>query len=343
MRDELEIVNIIRKRFEASSPLVIRSIGDDAAVVKNDNRYYLYTTDFMVEDVHFSLTFETPYQIGFRLVSSNVSDIFAMGGEPEFMLLNIALRSILSQGFLDELMDGIEEGLKRYGLSLIGGDISESKDTLFFGATMMGYSRKPILRDGAMPGDRIYITGTPGDSRAGLELLKSINRPLDIRLNGINLTPEDKEILKSFNTETGSILYLMKRHLLPEPRPIHNTIKDIHSMIDVSDGLLIDLWRLCTESKVGADIYEERIPVSDELRVVSIDSGFDALNFALTGGEDYELLFTTSEEIDPSILSRMRITEIGMITEEGFNIIKKDGKRRPFIPEGFLHLRRHDS
>ncbi len=342
MRDEIEIIDTIRKRFNTYPPEVVRQIGDDAAVVRHDNRYLLYTTDLMVEDVHFNLTFETPYQIGFRLVSSNVSDIFAMGGEPEFMLLNIALREDLPPLFLDELMDGIEECLKRYGSSLIGGDISESINNIFLSATLIGYSMNPILRNGARAGDRIYLTGTTGDSGAGLELLKIIRKPLDIKLNQINLTPEDNKTLRSFSADMDSILYLLKRHLLPEPRPLHNILKDINSMMDISDGLSLDLWKLCRESGVGATIYEERIPLSDALKAVSTATGFDALNLALTGGEDYELIFTTSKQIDTSIIPEIKITEIGIITEEGFYIEKMNGRMEPLTPQGYVHLRKQN-
>ncbi len=342
MKDEIEIIDTIRKRFNTYPPSVVSQIGDDTAVVRHDNRYLLYTTDFMVEDVHFNLAFETPYQIGFRLVSSNVSDIFAMGGEPEFMLLNIALRKDLDFSFLDELMDGIEECLKRYKLSLIGGDISESKNNIFLGATLIGYSINPILRNGAMAGDRIYVTGTTGDSGAGLELLKRIKKPLNIRLNEINLTTEDYEMLKRFSADMDSVLYLLKRHLLPEPRPLHNILKDINSMMDISDGLSIDLWKLCKESGVGALIYEDKIPVSDALKEVSSATGLDALSLALTGGEDFELIFTTSKQIDTSLISEIKITEIGIIIEKDFYIEKMDGKKKSLTPQGYVHLRKHD-
>ena len=278
----------------------------------------------MVEGIHFDLSFMTPFQLGFKLVARNVSDIFAMAGEPEFLLLNICIP--LNDGlkdFLNPFFDGIEEGLKRYNVALIGGDFSSSPGRIYLSATLTGFSKKPVLRSGAGLQDRIYVTGTLGDSACGLEILK--RRP---------------------ELPSGTKDFLIRRHLMPEPQAVHRKVEKIHAMIDISDGLCLDLWRLCRESGAGAIIYEEKIPISAEMKEAATLLGMDPLGLALSGGEDYEMLFTTDE-----VLQIEGITEIGMIVhkEEGstagteIKIITRDGLIRPLKPEGYIHGERKTS
>lgn len=309
MKNELEIIEFIRERFFSADRGIIKGIGDDTAVLRPQDSPLLITTDMMVEGIHFDLSFITPSQIGYKLVARNVSDIFAMAGEPEFMLLNLCIPPDLGPAFIEELLEGIHKGVTKYGIRLVGGDFSSSPKGLFLSATLTGISPKPVFRSGAREGDYIYITGTIGDSACGLEILKQ----------GVPIPSEIK-------------LPLIKRHLTPEPSPLHKKIDSINAMIDISDGLSLDLWRLCRESGVGAIIYEERIPMSEEMIKASEILGVNPLQFALSGGEDYELLFTSGSSI-----KRDGITEIGMIIEEGLFILNKDGKKRPLIPEGYTH------
>lgn len=331
--DELEIVELIRKRFSDLSfskdpSRILKGIGDDAAVISPSRYGLLYTTDMMVEGIHFDLSFITPFQLGFKLVARNVSDIFAMAGEPEFLLLNICIpmncktsvgegtegpRSWRLEGFLNSFLEGVEEALKRYNITLIGGDFSSSPHRIYLSATLTGLSDKPVLRSGAMPGDRIYVTGTIGDSACGLEILK--RKP--------DLPSEIKD-------------FLQKRHLMPEPKAVHRKVRKINAMIDISDGLSLDLWRLCRESDRGALIYEEKIPLSPEMKEAAPRLSIDPLKLSLSGGEDYEMLFTTDE-----LLTIEGITEIGTITNKKglpeIKIVTRDGVIRPLKPEGYIH------
>lgn len=308
--NELELIELLRNRFSPKNQKVLKGIGDDAAVVGASHLVSLYTTDMMVEGIHFDLSFITPFQLGFKLVARNVSDIFAVGGEPEFLLLNLCLPEGTERDFVEKLLDGIEECTKRYSIDLIGGDFSRSPGHIFLSATLTGVTSRQILRSGARPGDNIYVTGTLGDAACGLEILKR-----EVRL--------EEEIKYP----------LIKKHLMPEPRPLHKEVKDIHAMIDISDGLCLDLWRLCDESKAGAILFEEKLPLSRELLYVSKILNTDPLTFALSGGEDYELLFTADK-----IIGVEGITEIGIIIEEkGLWITGKDGEKRPLRPEGFIH------
>jgi thiamine-monophosphate kinase len=309
----------------------------------------LVTTDMMVERVHFDLRFITPYQLGFKLISVNVSDIYAMGGQPAYVLLNIALTGNTEAGFVDGLFDGIQDALKAYRAVLIGGDLSASKKDLSLSATLIGYTRRHILRSGARAGDRIYVTGTLGESACGLELLKKINRPIVLR-HGPK-SPDFKDDTRK--TKTGGkssipdivsqrslkglswqvVEPVLRRHLMPTARSPKQYTGCASAMIDVSDGLLIDLTRLCEESRVGARICERKIPVSAGMKKVASSLGISPLRLALTGGEDYELLFTAPPG------KKVRAIYIGDIVKSGRTIADSEGIERTFSAEGYQHFR----
>jgi len=315
-KGELLIVEEIRRKFPSNSRIKV-GIGDDAAVFAPKSNLAL-TTDMMMEGVHFDLSYISPFQLGFKLISVNVSDIYAMGGKPLFALLSMALRADMEYIFFKKFMEGIKEASELYKISLIGGDISSTVSSLALCATLIGEVKNPIKRSGAKIGDNIYITGELGLSSAGLELLKKIKRPIDLE-KPIN-KPLKWDIMKP----------LLRSHLMPiavEP----SGLRDVNSMIDISDGLLIDLSRLCKESNLGAIIYEELIPLSPALRKTADYLGKDPLEFALSGGEDYELLFTSKK-------TQKNAIKIGTITKNGLYIIGKDGKKRPIKARGYEHF-----
>jgi thiamine-monophosphate kinase len=316
---ELKLLDGIRSRFSKKSRYVLKGIGDDAAVLSFGKGKVLATTDFMFEDVHFDLNLITPYQLGFKLVSVNVSDIYAMGGRPRFMLLGIAASPGTKETFLNRLLDGVAKALKEYDVSLVGGDISSGRK-LVLSATILGEAEKPVTRSGARIGEMIYVTGTLGDSACGLGLLKRIWKPVD--LNRPRNKPIKWSIMKS----------LLRRHLMPEARRPGTFIRHATSMIDVSDGLLLDLSRICLESGVGARIYENKIPISVQMKKAADFLGFDALSFALKGGEDYELLFTAPA------LRKVDATCIGEVTEKGIVMVDSIGEENPVSPEGYRHF-----
>ncbi|MEW6569842.1 MAG: thiamine-phosphate kinase [Nitrospirota bacterium] len=340
---ELALLDEIRKVFIKKSRDVIVGIGDDGSVVKPLKENLVFTTDMMVEDVHFDFAFATPFQIGFKLISVNVSDIYAMGGRPIYALLSIAAEKNTEKEVIDDLFRGVNTALDFYFTSLVGGDLSASNKYMSLSATVFGSVRKPVRRSGAKKGDIIYVTGTLGDSACGLELLKKIRRPLPF------------EYVKRTKSESWSVHFLgdfdalapalareglkrnmleplIKRHLMPTARNPAGFVKYVTAMIDISDGLLIDLTRLCNESNVGARIYAERIPISGALRKISSELDISPFRFALSGGEDYELLFTAppSKKID--------YPHIGEVTESGRVIVDSRGREKPFYAEGFQHF-----
>lgn len=329
---ELALIDKIRLRFARKSRAVVKGIGDDAAVLRGAARPLLATADMMVEGVHFDLRFITPRQLGFKLVSANVSDIYAMGGVPQFALLSIAVPGKTSGAFMDDFFDGVDEALRAYRVALIGGDISSSAGPAALSATVLGQADRPVFRSGARPGDKIYVTGTLGDSACGLRILKALGRTVDFR------RPLDFAGRGRNRRLTWAALEpLLRRHLLPEAR---KPLKGATAMIDVSDGLFIDLARLTDESGVGARVYLYRLPISDEMKRAAMFLGLDALELAVSGGEDYELLFTSRGRV-PIYRSRnslLRVTCIGEITKTGKVAVDEEGIERPFRPEGYRHF-----
>jgi thiamine-monophosphate kinase len=322
-KGEISLLERIRERFRANAKDLIAGIGDDSAVIVPRDRSLLLTTDLMTAGVHFDLDFTTYFQLGFKIISVNVSDIYAMGGTPRFVLLDIAAPGTTDDKMFDSFFDGVREAMRLYGVMLVGGDLSSSK-VLTISGTLVGYARKPVTRSGARPGDRIYVTGSLGESACGLELLKKIKKPV--------ATERGDRINRPLGWATMRPLLL--RHLMPEARKPGKISGVATAMIDVSDGLLIDLWRLCDESRVGARIYVKRIPISTQMKKVATFLNLDPYFLASTGGEDYELLFTA-----PPGRKVVNAHCIGEITDSERIFVGRDGTERPFSHEGYQHWR----
>jgi thiamine-monophosphate kinase len=360
---ELSLLEQIRKSFCKKSKNIIVGIGDDAAVLKPIDKKLLLTTDMMVEGVHFDLGFITPYQLGFKLTSVNVSDIYAMGGKPFYLLLNIAVNKDTNIKFIDSLLDGVKDAINLYDTILIGGDISATNTGIALSATLVGYTKKHIKRSGAKTGDRIYVTGFLGDSACGFELLKKIRKPVPIenivpppltpparggecfkipspsrgegKGGGASIDPEFWTMYSKMELSWNMVEPLLKRHLMPQARDPKKFAQYATSMIDISDGLLIDLSRLCSESKVGARIYIENIPLSPALKKTAAHLSISPIKLALSGGEDYEMLFTAPAT------KKVKAIHIGEITESERVIVDSSGRERPFSTKGYQHFRDH--
>ncbi len=351
---ELALLEKIRRTFSKKTEKVLVGIGDDAAALKPVNETILATTDMMVEKIHFDFRFITPYQLGFKLLSVNVSDIYAMGGRPFYVLLNLAVNRSTTTEFIDSFFDGVKDAVDFYDMILVGGDLSASNRDMSLSATVIGYVKKYIQRSGAKVGDKIYVTGNLGDSACGLKLLKKIRRPVPFFKNGSAISdqrttpPHPRGSRGGLNSELQMIEAafvrlglpwkvikpLIRRHLMPEARNPKNFIQAATSMIDVSDGLLIDLTRLCNESNVGARVYIENVPVSRELKKASSYLGTSPERLALSGGEDYELLFTAHPG------KKVKAIYIGDVIKSKKVIVDRSGREKPFSSEGYQHFRR---
>jgi len=318
---EIPLLEAVRKKFSRTVPGLVVGIGDDAAVIKPSKAPMLLTTDMMVEGVHFDLRWTTSFQLGFKLVSVNVSDIYAMGGRPRFLLLNFAAPKDFDTELFHNFFKGIRKALKTYSLDLIGGDISASEKVIL-SATVIGHARKILRRSGAQVGDCVYVSGYLGNSACGLQLMRRIKRTVEIEKN--------KRV--EYGPGWKVISPLLRRYLMPEVVPPDKFTDKATAMMDISDGLLVDLSRLCRESRVGVTIYEESIPMSRELKETAKLLKKDPLDLALGGGEDYELLFTAPEN------QRVDAFCIGMIMESGMKIVHKTGKTSTIVIKGYQHF-----
>jgi thiamine-monophosphate kinase len=318
---ELALLQRVRAAFHEKSRDVVAGIGDDAAVLRFTGKNLLATSDMMLEGVHFDLRLVTPFQLGFKVVSVNVSDIYAMGGKPSFALLDIAAPGDTDDSLLEGLFEGVRAGARSYGVFVVGGDISSSIKGLVLSASILGHAARPVLRSGARPGDKLYVTGSLGQSACGLELLRRIGRPVELG------RPLNRPL------KWAVMGPLLKKHLMPEAREPSGVLKAATSMIDLSDGLLMDLTRLCDESRVGARLYISRLPVSGETKAAAAFLGLDPYRLAVSGGEDYELLFTAP----PRRMVKAHL--IGEITASGRFVVDEHGAEGPMEPKGYEHFR----
>ncbi|GAB4537518.1 MAG: thiamine-phosphate kinase [Thermodesulfovibrionia bacterium] len=308
---EFGLIKRIERLCKKGSKGLIVGMGDDCAVIKPTNGFTLITSDMLIEGIHFDLKYTDLYQLGYKAIAVNISDVLAMGGMPRFFMLDIGIPEGFDSKDIEEIYEGITELAERFGVRIIGGDTSLSLNGLLLSGILIGEAERPIMRKGARVGDGIFVTGMLGDSAMGLELLR-----MGERLH---------------SRQRPSISYLIKRHLTPEPCAVINT-NGITSMIDISDGLLIDLSHICDESGVGAMIYKGCIPLSDELISVANGLNKDPYQFALRGGEDYVLLFTSHQD-------RRDAIRIGEIIRKGRYIIDEKGRRVPFKSEGYEHFK----
>ncbi len=310
---EFGLINSIQSQCRNTNSSVLLGIGDDAAAVTAQKDHTLITSDMMIEGVHFDLSFTTFHQLGYKFLAVNISDILAMGGKPEHFIVSIGVPDTVNAKDIEDLYSGILKIANKYNVSIIGGDTCASLQGLVLSGTLTGNARHFVTRSGARVGDSIYVTNTLGDSAMGLKLLNK----------------RRKRVHKFTPSSPG--LRVIKKHLMPDPAPL-GTVPALTSMIDISDGLLIDLSHICDKSKVGAMIYKERIPLSKELTISAKKVGIDPYLFALKGGEDYALLFTAPEN------NKIKAIKIGEIIKKGRYIIDSSGKRSTFKPEGYDHF-----
>ncbi len=289
---------------------VLVGIGDDAAVVKIGNKLAVITTDTLIEGDHFSLSYFSAEQVGMKAIEINISDIVSMGGKPKYALVSLALRRNMDIKFVDNLYKGMRKAASKYGVEIIGGNLTHAKQVMI-DIDMIGFVKKPelCLRSHAKPGDFIFVSGDLGASTAGLNL---------------------------FLRKIKGHEHVKKKHLEPKAQPekIRKFLKCIHAMEDVSDGLASEIMHICGQSRVGAVIYADNIPIRDETRKAAEAVNKDALDYALFGGEDFELVFTVSEKN----LKKARGYLVGEITARKGVRIYKGGKEKLLKKQGYDHF-----
>jgi thiamine-monophosphate kinase len=331
---EFGLIDRIAHLLPCSSPEVVVGIGDDVAVLKSPaSDYLLATCDCQVESVHFSKDVITPHQLGRRVVAINVSDIAAMGGEPAWALVSLVLPEEMEVSYIESLYEGMRAALDAFGGVIVGGNVSRSPDRFMIDFFLLGRvaPARLVLRSGARTGDAVLVTGHLGDSRAGFQCTRE---PC------LDISGEDRD-------------FLLTRHLTPRPRLKEGQLLAssglVHAMADVSDGLAADLGHICSASGRGARIFASALPISDACLRAARVAGADAARWAMTGGEDYELVFTTAPGDAPKLKQLIEegtstpVHIVGEILEDPDRreTVSADGEVRP-VPKsagGWDHFR----
>jgi len=317
-----DIVDRTKNPQDSSWQRLLIGIGDDAAAWQGDSSIQLATTDSLIQDTHFDLNVTTWEELGWKAIAVNLSDIAAMGGVPKYALISLALPGELETDCISSLYQGMAQIANQFGVAIIGGNIASASRTMIT-VTVLGSleSKSALTRSAALPGDQVAVTGYPGLSAAGLKMLKQ---------------------KLSFDAETSRLL--RRAHLQPTPRINEGQVLLRHGVkaaIDISDGLIADLTHICKASKVSARINKDSVPIHPILQ-----SNFksDCQQLALSGGEDYELLFTASSQIINQVKQAIScpVTVIGEITEGTpgqVTLIDAAGKSIPWRQGGWEHFK----
>lgn len=327
---EFGLIDHLTKNIEIHNASTIIGVGDDAAVIDHFGKQTVITNDLLIEGVHFDLMYTPLKHLGYKSVVVNLSDIYAMNATPTQVVLSIAFSNRFSVEALDEFYEGVYAACDAYGVDLIGGDTSSSQKGFIISCTAIGEISpdKYVKRNGAQKGNLVCVTGDLGAAYLGLTLLE---REKKIFLENPNIQP-DLEGEK----------YIVGRILKPEARKdiveffaqnnIHPT-----AMMDVSDGLSSEVLHICKQSKVGCMLYEDKLPIGEETKTAAFKFNLDPTACALSGGEDYELLFTVKQDDYDIISKNSEISIIGYITDEeaGVNIFTKGGNKYPVTAQGW--------
>lgn len=331
---EFGLIDRITKGITPVNKSTILGVGDDAAVVSYpEGEEQLVTTDLLLEGVHFDLTYVPLKHLGYKSAIVNFSDIYAMGGRPQQITLSLGVSSRFTVEHIESLVAGVRLACEEYGVDLVGGDTSASRQGLVISITCIGSVQKgkAILRSGAKPTDLICVSGDLGAAYMGLQLLEREKAA----------SAGDKDFVPDFSGKE----YLVERQLKPEARK--DIIETLHkegiqptSMMDVSDGLSSELLHICKASGVGCRIYENRIPIDYQTAVMAEELNMNLVTAALNGGEDYELLFTVPLTMHEKIERLQGVKEIGYITEAslGSAMITRDGQEFPLKAQGWNSL-----
>jgi len=331
---EFGLIEALTKDFKQVNASTIYGVGDDAAVIRaNDEESLLVSTDMLVEGVHFNLMYTPLKHLGYKSVVVNISDICAMNGTPEQITVSIAVSNRFPKEALEELYEGIKRACDFYKVDLVGGDTTSSLSGLMISVTAIGRAKNEdvVYRNGAKENDLLVVTGDLGAAYMGLQILE---REKEVYKENPNIQPD----LDGFD-------YLLERQLKPEARKdVIGFLKELGvkptSMIDISDGLASEIFHLCKQSNVGCNLYDEKIPIDSKVSTTAIDFNISPATCALNGGEDYELLFTVSQEDFDKIKGNPHMTVIGHMTDAsaGKYLVDKQGAAFPLKAQGWNHF-----
>jgi thiamine-monophosphate kinase len=327
---EFGLIKKLTSKIKPQNATTLKGIGDDAAVIETQKQVVLTSQDLLIEGVHFDLTYFPLKHLGYKAAVVNFSDILAMNAFPQQITVGLAISNRYSVEALEEIYAGFQLACQKYGVDFVGGDTTSSPKGLVISISVMGQADKNevVYRSGAKENDLLCVTGDLGAAYMGLLVLE---REKQAFKDNPNMQPE----LEGYD-------YLIERQLKPEIQV--DFIKTLHeknirptSMIDISDGLASEILHLCTESKVGCNLYEEKIPIDLKTEELSKEFNIAPTVAALSGGEDYELLFTIDQKDYEAVSALPEVSIIGHMVDIGSSahMITKDGVAAPLTAQGW--------
>lgn len=330
---EFKLIEHLTEHFKISKKSTIKGVGDDAAILHHKKAIVL-STDLLVEGIHFDLSYVPLKHLGYKVVMVNLSDCYAMNAMATQITVSIAVSNRFPLEALEELYSGIKTACDIYKVDLVGGDTTSSTSGLIISVTAVGEVEegKEVYRSGAKPNDLLVVTGDIGGAYMGLQVLE-----------------REKEVFKvnpNNQPDLSMYTYIIERQLKPEARKdIVELLEKLKvkptSMIDISDGLSSEIIHICKQSKVGVDLYENKIPLDPQVISTCEEFDIDSTTVALNGGEDYELLMTISQDDYPKIKGNPNLTVIGYITEKerGMHLVTRAEQKIPIIAKGWNALK----
>lgn len=331
---EFGLIDHLTRNIELQNASSVLGVGDDAAVIDHFGRQTVVTTDLLVEGVHFDLIYTPLKHLGYKSVIVNLSDIYAMNAQPTQIVMSLGISNRFSVESLYEFYEGVYAACEQYGVDLVGGDTTSSQKGMIISVTAIGEVAPGafVKRSTARKGDLICVSGDLGAAYLGLIFLE---REKKIFLESPGVQPD---------LEGES--YVIGRLLKPEARRdiisffAQNSITPT-AMMDISDGLSSEVLHICKQSNLGCVLYEEKIPVAEQTRLAAFKFELDPTACALSGGEDYELVFTLAQEEYDKLVLNEQISVVGYMTdaEDGAHLITKGGSRHALTAQGWNHLK----
>jgi thiamine-monophosphate kinase len=327
---EFGLIDHLTKNIQLHHGNSLKGVGDDAAVIKHEHVCSVVTTDLLLEGVHFDLSFFPLKHLGYKAIVVNLSDVYAMNASPKQVTVSLGISSKFSLEAIEELYDGMLAACEKYNVDLVGGDTTSSKQGLVISITALGEAKEEelVYRNGAREFDLVCVSGDLGGAYTGLQLLEREKRVFASN-------PETQPDLEGYD-------YILERQLKPEARKdIIELLKGLQikptSMIDISDGLASELFHLASQSNVGITLFEDKIPIDPMTYNTAREMELDPTLTALSGGEDYELLFTIKQADYEKLKNNPDITIIGHVTDvkEGLHMISKSGNKHALKAQGW--------
>ena len=330
---EFGLIDRLTKGFEIHNPSTLKGVGDDAAVMDFKNKKTVVSTDLLIEGVHFDLSYVPLKHLGYKSVVVNVSDIYAMNATATQITVSIAVSNRFPLEALEEFYAGIRLACEHYKVDLVGGDTTSSTRGLIISVTAIGEAEASdlVYRNGAQPNDLVVLTGDIGGAYMGLQILEREKAVFQVN-------PNSQPDIEMYS-------YILERQLKPEARKdIPPLLKQLGvkptAMMDVSDGLSSEILHICKQSGVGCRLYEDKIPLDPQVISTCEEFNLDSTTIALSGGEDYELLFTIAQADYDKIKGNPNFSVIGYISDksEGVNLVTRAGQFIPIIAKGWNAL-----